>query len=127
MKNSACRGVAIVRRGCGRVKGRRRGAFLVSDEEAAEQDGACDDEVRGVVGQSVDIFVVLDGEPSLGYTARDGVDVFLDIPVLRHGYLDAAEDGVDVNAGGLLDYVGMPEVDGDAAEERGEAAAVEVS
>lgn len=65
------------------------------------------------------------GEPSLGYTTRDGVDVFLYVPVLWHGYLDAAEYGADMDAGGLLGYVGLSEIDGNAADKRGEAAALE--
>ena len=59
-------------------------AFLVSDEEAAQEHGACDDKVRGIVGRSVVIVVVSDKGPSVVDATRDGLDVFLHVPVLGH-------------------------------------------
>ena len=102
------------------------GAFLISYQEAAQQHGACDNEVRGIVGRSVVIVVVSDKGPSVVDATRDGPDVLLHVPVLGHGYLDAAQDGADIDACGFLDYLGLPEVDGDATQERGEPAAAEV-
>ena len=57
----------------------------------------------------------------------DGLgDIVLDDPVLRHEYLDFANDKIDMDAGGRIGNLGLGEIELDGARDAGDIAASEV-